>query len=422
LALLVIHSLRPEPGLTRADRRLRLASGVAMLAALPAVSAYVAIGLAAAVLGAIAMEAVTASCAPWSTRAFRSWSVASLIALPLALPGLAAMRGAHGGGLMAHLSAAGTWRNGAVFSSILGDGTISRILDTPAVLVCEFGVVGLLAALEITRLLRRGSALDEAGDAAPTTDIHLHRIHAIGAIGALLLLTTFVRPPLGGPNNLYARPMLVVWGLLAPFAALAFERLRASPHSRRWIAIAALPCVLYVPYAVTGATLEGALFWPAPRELVQTSRWIDASSSRSSLVAIEPAALDSSWGYWLRRRLVLGDRRHALLFGGDGATYDDTARRITASIASIDVSTPCSATVDAHEPPRVLVTSPRDFPVGTSAAIHWLDGESAPSCFRLRHGDSRFDVWLNSTADCAREPGSAAPGAPGSIRDPSRDK
>ncbi len=192
--------------------------------------------------------------------------------------------------------------------------------------------------------------------------------------------------------------MLVVWGLLVPFAALAFERLRANVRARRWISIGLVPTMLYVPYAVAGATLEGAMFWPTPRELVATSRWIDASTAPSTWVAIDPKILDSSWGYWLRRRLWLGDRRHALLFGATGTAYDATASLTAASVSSLREGPDCSPEAVPGASALALVTARSGLPLGSARAAAWPRDGGPPTCLVLARSDSGYDVWLDAAA------------------------
>ena len=41
-------------------------------------------------------------------------------------------------------------------------------------------------------------------------------------------------------------------------------------------------------------------------------------------------------GYWLRRRVVAADRRHALLFGASAKQYDEATRRLDAAYNAVD--------------------------------------------------------------------------------------
>lgn len=400
LGLLAFHLLRARdagPAEPRRERVARTAIAAILLGALPAVSAYVAVGLAVGVAGAALAEMLLLRRAPWRTATFRAWSVAALVAAPLALPALASMRGAAGGGLTLQVSAAGDWRNGALFTSLLGDGTLARLLDTPMVWLVEFGVIGVLAAIEAVRVVRdRRSEAHGSNDGAAA----VARVQALGVIVAILALTTFVRPPADGPNNLYARPLLLVWGLLAPLAALAFERLGASNHARRGLAVAALVCAAYLPYAIAGATLEGALFWAAPRELVEICRDANRRTAADTLVAIEPGVLESSFGYWLDRRVVIGDRRHALLFGGTAAGYDTAAQAVAASAAALRAAAPCSAvSAAASSKPRALIVSgSTSAPAESSVAVPWLGAEGELDCFTRVAANARFQLYGNAAA------------------------
>lgn len=396
LALLAIHLLRARAGdelanERRSERLVRVAIAAILLGSLPAISAYVTVGLAAGVVGAGLAECLLLRRAPWRTATFRSWSVAALVAAPLALPALASVHGAAGGGLVLHTSAAGDWRNGAFFTALLGDRTLARILDTPMVLLVEFGVIGVLAASELVRVARRRDGAAEATHAA--------RVQALGVIVAIVALTTVVRPP-EGPNNLYARPLLVVWGLAAPLAALAFERLAERGAPRRWIAALALVCAAYVPYAVAGATLEGALFWAAPRELVAICREANQRTAPATLVAIEPAVLDSSFGYWLDRRVVIGDRRHALLFGGTAEGYDTTARAIAASADALRAGAPCDAAATESSKPRALIVSGAVSSPAEAAAVlvPWLGAGGESDCFTRAAANDRYQLYANEAA------------------------
>ncbi len=394
LALLAIHLLRARDGGAdgepRRERLARTAIAAILLGALPAISAYVTVGLAAGVAGAALAECALLRRAPWRTATFRSWCVAALVAAPLALPALYSLRGAGGGGLALHVPAAGDWRNGALFTALLGDGTLARLLDTPVVLLVESGVIGVLAALEMVRVARRR---DGAGEAA-----HVARVQALGVIAAIVALTTVVRPP-EGPNNLYARPMLVVWGLAAPLAALAFERLGEARRLRRWVLGAALVCAAYLPYAAAGATLEGALFWAAPRALVEICREANQRTAPATLVAIEPAVLDSSFGYWLDRRVVIGDRRHALLFGGTAERYDATARAIAASADTLRAGAPCGAGAARDGEPRALVVSGAVSSPATAAALApWLGSSGESDCFTRVAANDGYQLYANAAA------------------------
>jgi hypothetical protein len=227
----------------------------------------------------------------------------------LSLPVVAALTGSESGRLTLAVSSAGSWTNGAVWTAVFGDGPWTRILDTPAVFAIQFGVVGLYGLLGIWRRARRRNLSDPQREAA-----------AIAAL--VVLLVTLVRPPVGTPNNLFARPMILVWALLACFAADAWRE-----PGRRWIRrTGLLVCAGGTLLAVAGATAEGALFWPTPVDTVEAARWINSQTPGDAIVAAPPSR--PNLGYWLWRRTLIADRRHALLFGATPDMYDDVARRL----------------------------------------------------------------------------------------------
>src|SRR5205823_9435792 len=150
--------------------------------------------------------------AGWRTSIAPRWIEASFLALLIAAPILMTLKGSvgqHVAPLVLRVSSAGTLRNGAVFTSLFGDEQWARLLDTPAVLVFQFGMVGVLGTLGVVRRFREGRWDD------------LARGHAASAIAVLTLLV-LLRPPVGMDNNLGFRPMLLVWSLLVPFAAEAW--------------------------------------------------------------------------------------------------------------------------------------------------------------------------------------------------------
>ena len=143
---------------------------------------------------------------------------------------------------------------------------------------------------------------------------------AVMVIGAILLLVTFVRPPVGIGNNLYARAPLLAWLVAAPFAAIRATHLRRA----RWLVAATLVCACGTVYADLGYLLEGGLFWAAPKEHVEALRWANDNTPRGSLVAIRPRDYGGNEGLWLRRPMVLGGRRLATLFGADPELFGRT--------------------------------------------------------------------------------------------------
>jgi hypothetical protein len=245
--------------------------------------------------------------------------VPGAIAVGLALPVFPTVMQGSSSGLVFHISTAGRWVNGALFSWLFGSTQWTRLLDTPAVYVVELGVVGLLGMLEVLHLRRRRSL----------TPVEQQTV-AIAV--SVLLLLTFVRPPVGIGNNLYARTLMLAWFALAPFAAGAAVRLARS----RLVAGAALVCVVGTCYAEVGYLLQGSLFWPTPKADVEALRWINAHTPRDAVVAIHPDDYQTNYGYWLRRPLVLGSERLAVLFGADPEHYARTVASLSAAYADAD--------------------------------------------------------------------------------------
>jgi len=216
VALLVIHLVLRRGQL--AEKTWRSAPfGVAwllpasLLAGLPALSAYVAVGLAAGILGSSVLESLRERTLMWNTPSWRLWLVPGVAAIALAVPIAAVLGSGTGPGFVVHVSAAGNWVNGAFWSWGFGPHWFTSLADTPAVLLVEFGIIGLLAVLEIRRRSQRKR-------------IRPHQSHVLALALSIVILVTIIRPPLDGPNNLYARPLLIVWFLLAPFAAMRFAR------------------------------------------------------------------------------------------------------------------------------------------------------------------------------------------------------
>ena len=198
---------------------------------------------------------------------------------------------------------------------------------------------------------------------------------------AILLLATFVRPPIGEPNNLFARPMLVVWALLACFAADAW----CEGGRRRWSRrLGLLVCAGGTALAVVGATLEGAIFWATPRETVAAARWINAETPVGAVVAIDPDRRDL--GHWLRRRVIAADRRHALLFGAAPEEYSAAVRRLHDAYDAFD---PGEAWV-------LLGSLGAEVVVVDLPAPAW----TRPPCFTPGYRGERLAVFLRTTAPC----------------------
>lgn len=317
LALLGLHFVwRSSSG----DRRIgHIVTPAVLFAALPAISAYVALATAAGVAVGWIAGTVRRRGRATSSVPPRRWLAVSALSTVLAAPVLYVLAGASNQLLTFHVSGAGRWQNGALVTSLLGDAWWSRLLDTPVLYLFELGIIGLLAAVG---LARRWNGLSSA-----------QRSAALVA-ATILVLVTFVRPPVGGPNNLYARSMLLVWALAAPFAVSAWGILR---DRARIAAIGALfVSLLGTSYAVVGATLEGFLFWPTSPDLVATANWINERTPASTVVATEPDTVAKLSAYWLRRRLVVVDRRHALLFGATPEEFETAKLRLDETLSADD--------------------------------------------------------------------------------------
>ena len=340
-----------------------------MLAALPAISAYVAVGLVFGVFASVVVESWNRRCLPWRAESFRRWGSAGVPAAMLAIPIIRVLVDDAGSRLIFAISSAGSWLNGAVFSTVFGDGRFSRLLDTPALYLMEFGIVGIFGLMAIVRRTK-GHVLTAA------------QYEAVIMSVAILLLATLVRPPVGEPNNLFARPMLVVWSLLVCFAADAWCEGARWHWSRR---LGVLVCTGGTVLAVVGATLEGALFWATPGELVTAARWINAEAPPGVVVAFDPK--HRSLGYWLRRCVVAGDRRHALLFGATPEEYTDAVRRLE---RAHDTSDPGEAWALLRSVGADVVVI--DLPLATWAR---------PPCFAPGYRGERLAVFLRTADPCS---------------------
>ena len=365
VALLVIHSMRPHAwrGASAGARLLP----VLLLAALPALSAYVAVALLVGVAATIVEESWRRRCAPWHSDALAGWAAVGVPAAVLASPVLWLLVGGSGQELTLAVSSAGGWLNGAVFSGVFGEGSVAHLLDTPMLYLVEFGVIGVLGVATIYRRLKRGTLSPAQRQAV-----------IIGA--AIVVMVTCVRPPIDGPNNLFARPMLIVWSVLACFAAEAWCERRSGGWRGPAIAVCAGGTLL----AVVGATAEGALFGAAPRESVEAARWINANTPAGAVVAVQRQG--GALGYWLRRRVIAVDRRHALLFGATGQQYDDTVGRLAAAVGVVD---PVEASVR-------LGRLGADVVVSGSPPPRW----ARPPCFDIGYEGARLVVITRSESGC----------------------
>jgi hypothetical protein len=358
VALLAIHLvLRRRLRAERAGVGDTLAPGwllpALLLAGLPALSAYVALGLVIAVAGATLVESARRPCLLWRTHSWRQWLLPGLLAAVPALPVAALLAAGRTGGLTVHVSSAGRWSNGALLTTLFGPGWLSGTVDSIAVYVVELGAIGVLAALEARRM-------------AAKNRLQSHQRHVLWMSLSVLVTVVFVRPPVGMPNNLYARPLVLVWCLLAPFAAMRVARVAglvtrtggsaggerpatSRAHRRhgigdaRWALAAVALCLLGNGYALVGMVLEGRLFWATPVGTVEATRWIDDNAPRDAVVAIPEEDFVSGFGYFLRRPLALADERHALLFGADREQYAHVAAELRRARATADPAVAAAA-------------------------------------------------------------------------------
>lgn len=319
LALLIVWLQAPRPGEAAAPRHRWLLPAI-LIAALPAISAYVAIALGFGVGVYVLAGAIGSRVAVRRLPAARRWLVPGLAGAVLALPVLRVLASGQGSssGLVLAISGSGGWSNGAVFNALFGSYWWTNLLDTPAVYTIELGVVGVLGVLEILRRRRR----EELSPAQQQAAVIL---------AAILVLVTFVRPPLDGPNNLYARPMLLVFCLLTPFAAMA-----AAKAPRGWVRAAVLAGALGTAYALVGIVLQGAMFFASPGPQVQAGAWINANTSPAAVVAIAPEQFNRYFGFWVRRSFVLADERHARLLGASAEQNSDTAAALVVAFDAMD--------------------------------------------------------------------------------------
>ena len=324
VALLVVHFVLQRGDVSKKSPRPAgfISAGLLpglLLAGLPALSAYVALGLVAGVAGAVAYESLSQRRLPWDTFAWRIWFFPGIVAVVFSFPVLAVLAAGAGPGLTAEISSAGSWINGAFLTSWLGGGWFTGIIDSLVLYVVEFGVVGLLAWREI----RRRSDRDRLVPA---------QSHVVALIVSIMVLVVIIRPAVGGPNNLYARSLVVVWFLMAPFAALALASRRRAftdePLRRHRLMAGLALCLLANVYALVGVLLEGGLFWAAPPDTVEAIEWVNEQTPADAVIAVFPDDYVSTFGYFARRRLSLADERHAALFGAGEAVYSGRAHAL----------------------------------------------------------------------------------------------
>jgi hypothetical protein len=280
---------------------------VPALAAVPLLSAYVGLVLAVG-LGAAWLKLSTG-------RERFHWIALAGGSAAVLFPYLRGMAAGTSPPLGVQLSFAGSWANGALFTSVLGDTLLARVLDTPALLVVEFGVVGLLGVAGARRGL------------AAVSDGHVVRVLWAASLGTVVAV--LVRPPVGEPNNVYARGLLMVWFILAAFAAQEWQR---RPRGRTWVG-AIVICALGTLFTPIGLLLEGASFRATPQDAVRTIEELHTATPAESIVAIPEGALPGQ-AYFLRRRLLAYDSRHARLFGAADGAYEATMTSFRAALAA----------------------------------------------------------------------------------------
>ncbi len=323
LTLLILHLLAPlneNPG--RPGRGVILPA--ILLASLPLVSAYMALGLFIGIATAIFVEMFRNAIAPWNSQTLQRWLPSGIISLLLAAPMLYVLSSNSGpaAGLIMHVSIAGNWLNGAFLTSLFGPQWWTNLLDTPALYTMEFGIIGVLGLLVIRHRFRLGTLTPA-------------QFQIAALVMGIVIAVTIFRPPIGHPNNLYARSMLLAFCGLCPFAALAESRWLTL----KWLVLAVSLCILGTGYSVLGNILDGAMFWKTPVVRVEALRWINRETPPDSVVAIHPKEFSRTFGWFLRRPLVLADERHASLFGARREQYAETADKLLNAYASPDTIT-----------------------------------------------------------------------------------
>lgn len=315
VAVMALHWMRgAEPGRAR-----RAILPAVALASLPMLSAYVALGVGLA----LAIIVITEALGTQDRRGLRStaaaWTWPAVFAMAASLPAVTGLLEGGSTGLVLHISKAGEIWNGAVATVLLGDSQWARLLDTPAVLLFDFGLVGLVALSSVVGFFT------DVDDLSSVDRRHRRRM-ALMAV-SILVLACLVRPPEGGPNNLYARSLLVVWFLAAAVGAPVGRRLLAT----RWrplVVGGAAVCVAGTAYAAIGVVAEGMLFWAAPAADVAVVRWVNENTAETDLVAATPGQRPEQLSYRLRRRQLLADPRVAQLFGATGADVSALSARL----------------------------------------------------------------------------------------------
>lgn len=363
LAVLVVCDLwrasdRPRPAIEG------MVAGVGMIAT-AMISAYTALALG---VGLVAVAGLQLARSPGAgeRRLPGHWIVAASTALVGGVPFVLQLGSSSSASLTAALSAAGSWKNGALLSSLLGDGALARVLDTPAILLFELGAIGLLG-LQGLRYLESS-----------------HRGRVATFALAAIALAVFFRPPVGGPNNLYPRALMLVWILLAPAAVAAARRL-----PRRTVILLLVPCLLYAPYAMIGATLEGYLFWRTPVEDHRVARWTRQLLPPTTRIALHPRHRPANFAYWSPAPVVLGHERLALLFGASSEQVDALTGELSAAYSEADAAV--AARTFAHLGAGAVIVGE-----GQEHARVW----ASSACFQTLYEAARWLVLEPETDLC----------------------
>ena len=388
VVLRVVGSGLPEPsgpsgsGLPGSSGPSGRRSGILLpalvLASLPAMSAYVAVALVVGVGVWLVVSVWPYRREPWRAPEVRRWVPVGFASLLLSVPILTVLSGGEGSGsgFMLGLSGSGGWINGAVWNAVFGSHWWTNLLDTPSVYFVEFGIIGALAAWEITRWIR-GSAEGGASAREPVV-----------IILAILALVTFFRPPAGEPNNLYARPMLLVCAMLVPFAI----RGAATVARVGWLRAATAICALGTGYALVGMVLQGMLFWSVSPALADACAWATRETPRGAALAMHPDEFSRYVGFFCRRPLTIADIRHARLLGASTELYASTSRAVDDAFTAESPSDVASR-LDDLGVDTVLV---RRGPDGISPG--WLTS----SCFTVQYTNPEWAVGVRTPAHCPR--------------------
>ncbi len=326
LAVLCLHQLSRH-GLRRWRDVLPV---VPLLAAVPLLSAYVGLILAVA-LGAAWLTLTT-------VRERAHWLALAGGATAILFPFVRGLTAGTSPPLGVRLSAAESWTNGALFSALLGDNIVTRLLDTPALLVIEFGIVGIIGVLGARRFLAMQPSR--------------HGVRLAWAAGLATVTAVLVRPPFGEPNNVYARGLLMVWFILAAFGAHEWQQ---RSRGRGW-KIAAAVCLLGTLFTPIGLLLEGVAFRGTSVDAVATIEQLHERTAPEAVVAIPEDTL-SGRAYFLRRRLLAYDERHARMFGASAGEYEATMAAFRTALAA---TVPEAAARRLQELQIDVVLSPSD--------------------------------------------------------------